>query len=230
VWLNLSYNFESLNSRRQRQGWQTQCLHEPQMFGTKRWRGTKWGPSPQPLCPSNPRVKPSLPKHHNADRQIPQAAAPLRLFTMNNTPNRLNSSAWNTYRTKTKEERIQQSQPFVFVAFLISAEKGKNKLKVSSILIFLRAELCLSSLWIYCILVWTEIKELCCFSSHSDINRACEVRLNYVFKVFILPIHFSECYVRMRAAVLIKLCLCLAFENTGFSLSASLKIVQKQNE
>lgn len=67
----------------------------------------KWGPSPQPLCPCNPRVKPSLPKHHNADRQIPQAAAPLWLFTMNNTPNRLNSSAWNACRTKTKEERIK---------------------------------------------------------------------------------------------------------------------------
>lgn len=50
------------------------------------------------------------------------------------------------------------------------------------------------------LLAWTEIKEFCCFSSHSDINWACEVRLNYVFKVFILPVHFSECYVRMSGA------------------------------
>lgn len=121
------------------------------MFGIKRWRGTMWRPSPQPLCPSNPRVKPSLPKHHNADRQIPQAA--VRLFTMNNTPNRLNSSAWSTGGTKTKEERIKLLPPFAFfIAYLISAEGGKNRKRnqktVRSILFFLRAELCLSSLWI----------------------------------------------------------------------------------
>lgn len=121
------------------------------MFGTKRWRGTKWGPSPQSLCPSNPRVKPSLPKHHNADRQIPQAAAPLWLFTMNNTPNRLHSSAWNTCRTKTKEERIKLPPTICLLRGISDFSwEGKNrKLKVSYILIFLRAELCLSSLWIY---------------------------------------------------------------------------------
>ncbi len=203
-------------------GWQQQCsFSEPQLFGTKRLRGTMQGPSPQPLCPSNPRVKPSLPKQHNADHQIPQATAPLWLFTINNTPNRL--TPVHETQVEQNQRRKDKTSPTICLLPGISnlswerktQEKYKKQKPVYQIYAF--------------ILVWTEIKAFCCFSSHSDFNWPCEVWLTYAFKVFISPVHFSECYVRMRTAVLIKCCLCLAFENAGFSLYTSLKIVQKQN-